>query len=73
MPISRGTSRPCTALRYRVPIPGQLKTVSVKTAPTTRLGMLKPITVMTGRIALGTMCRQTTPRSRRPLALAVVM
>jgi hypothetical protein len=35
--------------------------------------MLKPITVMTGRIALGTMCRQTTPRSRRPLALAVVM
>ena len=55
-----------------LPNPGQLKTVSMMTAPPTSSGRDRPMIVMIGMRALRNAWRVTTIRGGRPLATAVV-
>ena len=56
-----------------LPMPGQLKMVSVSTAPASRLPTFSPITVMTGISALRRPCTSTTRAGDRPRARALRM
>ena len=52
-------------------MPLKLKSVSMTSAPQNIAGMYRPIMVMTGNMALRSVCTKTTRNSDRPLARAV--
>jgi hypothetical protein len=66
-----GKSRHRMAWTRKRATPGRLNTVSVTTSPPMRKANSMPITVITGRIAFLSACRQITTRSVWPLARAV--
>lgn len=68
-----GKSFVVTLWMARYPRPGQEKMVSVMAAPASRLGSVRPSSVMTGSNAFFRACLNTTRDSARPLALAVRM
>ena len=57
----------------RRPIPGMLKTISVTTAPPTRIAIVTPMTVTTGTSAFRKPCTYATTGSGSPFARAVRM
>ena len=52
-------------------MPLKLKSVSMTRAPQNIAGMYRPIIVMTGNMALRSVCTKTTRNSDRPFARAV--
>ena len=71
VPCAIGKSLDRIAPTAKRPTPGQLKIVSVTTAPPSRKPICRPISVVTGTSALRSAWRSTTRRSFRPLARAV--
>ena len=71
MPWTAGKSLFSTQSTAYLPMPGQLKTVSVSRAPPSRLPNCRPMTVVTGSIALRSACLMYTEPLERPLARAV--
>ena len=67
-----GKSRAGTPSTIIRPMPGQVNTVSVITAPPTSSGSDRPMTVTIGISALRNAWRTTTTRGARPFASAVV-
>ena len=71
MPCTTGKSLLSTQSTANLPMPGQANTVSVKSAPPSRLPNCRPMTVDTGSMALRRACLTLTEPLERPLARAV--
>ena len=70
-PVASVMSRVLMAETVRRPMPGQEKTVSIATAPPSRLPSVEPNTVMMGISAFFSACLRMTIFSLTPLARAV--